>query len=507
MTAERGPRGTWQHLALWENGQLHTGATLAGLPADDKAAMELIRSEHGDGWLVNAETSGTWHIWDQRCRRPDGGARTGHIVTDLSNRMDWVLGLARQQVAAEANAQLPPDAAENLVQQAVTRALAPWEPALKYAAGLRRSAGAGSLLKYLEIGCKVPDEVLDERYPGELCTASGMLDLATLDLPRRHSLDHATTYCLDTAWNPRAECPRFWKVLLRMCGRDYDVACYLVKCLGYALLGDNREQKVFFITGPTGSGKSLILHIVSQVLGPLAHASQSDLICVVRHGRNARTENSIRGKRLITITETSSWMSIEEAQLKRLTGERVISVNQHYAKTELRTPVTWTIFIATNTMPTLTNFDAAMRRRVIVIPAGLGLSEEDMDPRLADGILSTEREGILALLARGCRQYFREGGLEMPWAVREATELYAAEQNTVAGFVGDTMALGGWGNGIPQSEAWKAYQQWARGTSHLGRNEFMAQIGDFPGISWNKVSRRFEGVAWNEDWAVRTRIG
>lgn len=496
---ERGPAGTWQHLAWWADGAMALNATQANLVISDLEAAALLTGERGGNGLHYAVTSGQWHIWDGRAHPPDSSGEIEKIVINLAVRLRQMLEVARGTVETAVIRRLGDEAKEATIAAERKKAWTGWEPAAKYAAGLAKSSGRSSLVSYLAAQLGVSDEHLIEQRPGDLNFGNGTLNLATLAL-RPHRQSDMLTYSLPSRWNPRAQCPRFWKVLYRMCGNDYEVACYMVKLLGYSLIGDNREQKIIFINGPTGSGKSQILHIVSQVLGPLAHASQSELVTVVRHGRNARTENSIRGRRFVTITETSQFMNIDEAQLKRLTGEPWISVNQHYARTEIRTPVTWTIWVATNQMPTLTNYDMAMRRRIIVIPGGPTIPDWEVDTSLAAGILSAEREGILALLAHGCAEYFRTG-LAMPPAVLAETEQYAAEQNTVANFVQDTMVPGGWaeGGGIPVSDAWRAYEQWSRGSSRLGRNEFYEQMARFPGITRNMIMRRFEGAGWKQD--------
>lgn len=505
---ERGTRGTWEYLAFWDGDRIALAATQAELISNDQAAARFIEAER-DGGLHYAGASGLWHIWDGHAHPPDHRGAINEVTIGFSIRLQQMLDFAKGRVLSEVDSRLAPDAAETVRAKARVDAWAPWLAAEKYAAGLRKHAGLTALTGYLERTCCCPDEDMAERpsTAGLLNFRDSTLDLATL-IPRKQARPDRITYALPARFDPKAKCPRFVQMARRMMGGDEEVLWYFIKCLGYSLLGDNREQKIFFIAGPTGSGKSQVLHIIGEVLGPLAHASQSDLICVVRHGRNARTENSIRGKRFVTITETSQFMSIDEAQLKRLTGEPVISVNQHYARFELPTPVTWAIWVATNQMPTLTNFDEAMRRRIIVFPAGAGVPEWEMDTQLARKILGSETEGVLALLARGCQEYFRSG-LDMPFAVREMTEHYALEQNTVRSFTCDTLATGGWTpgmTGIPQHDVWQMYQLWSAGSTKLGRNEFYNHLAGQPGVHWNKTSRRFEGVAWTADWAMRVRL-
>jgi P4 family phage/plasmid primase-like protien len=497
---ERGTPGTWTWLGFWDGPDLQTGTTAARLPKNERDVARAIMEEAPEGLNFAADT-GTWYVWNGRCHAPDRSKVIERRVADFGERISELVGYARSIVWTECAVRLPADASESKIRVEFDKVWAPWSAAEKQGQRLASSAGLAACVSYLAALAGCEESRMAEHAPGRLNVGSGTLDLASLELAP-HLRDDLITYCLDTDWVPSAQAPRFWALLSRMCGDVPEVAEYVLKLLGYSLLGDNREQKIIFIAGPTGSGKSQLLRVVSEVLGPLAHNSPPELITVVKNGRNARVENSIRGSRLVAITETSAHMTIDEAQMKRLTGEAVIAVNQHYAKAELKTPATWTIWVATNQMPTLTNFDAAMRRRVIVIPGGPTVPDWQMDKSLAEGILSTEREGILKMLAMGCRQYFREG-LEMPFAVREMTEKYALEQNTVANFAADTMVVGGWGGSIPQHDAWRMYQQWATGSSRLSKVEFMDQLGDVPGIIRNKVSRRYEGVTWNADWAIK----
>lgn len=497
--SDPGQPGTWQFLGLWDGEVLNPGATLDRLPDSDHDAAMLICAER-PGELHYAVGTGTWHIWDGRCHAPDTSGYSGRLISDYAQRARIVLERAASEIRMDVRGSMEPDASEAQIREAIADRMKPWDRQIKYHAGLLRTAGHSALHKMLQVMCGCDDASLAERHPGWLNTASGTVDLAT-GLVRPHDPRDLITYCLDVPYlggRPWERCPRFLALAARMCGGDLDVMWCLIELLGYALLGDNREQKIIYLSGDTGSGKSKLLHIVRTVLGALGHESQADLITVVRHGRNARTENSIRGRRLLTITETSAFMLTEEAQLKRLTGESVISVNQHYARTELKTPVTWTIFVATNQMPTLTNFDDAMRRRIIVIPTGAGLREHEMNPRVAEQILAAESEGIASLLVQACGQYLRRGSLMIPHVVAMATDRYAQEQNTVANFLAECADLimpnGSGPAVVAMSAAWSAYERWARGGSKLGRNEFYEHMSRQPGVSRNDAMRRFEGL-------------
>lgn len=496
----RGAPGTWQHLAVWDGQEIALEETLAGLPRDDASTALAIRDENPQH-LHYRHISG-WHAWDGRCHAPDDRGLITAAVMSWASRMQVMLERAKQAVTARV--MLAGDGlTETQLRKAIEKAWEPWVPAQKYAAGLFRNAGRTALESYLARVCEVPEAELDERWPELLNVADGVLDLRSGQL-WPHDPAAMISYCVDVPWRPQAKCPMFWDLLMTVCGGNPDTGMYLLRLLGYALLGDNREQLVVFLAGPTNNGKSTLLHIISEVLGPVAEESKADLICVTKHGRNARTENSIRDARLVTISETSDRMIIEDGQLKRLSGDRMISVDQHYAKKTIRTPVTWLIMVATNEMPSLASMDEALRRRIVVVPGGPTVPAERRDPLLDSKILAAEREGILALLAWAAGEYLRDPQTlrQVPAVITARTEQYAHEQDTIEEFLADCCTHPASLNGhrehawisIPAS--WKTYKDWAGGNPPLTRNQFHARMAEHPAITLNSGSRRYEGIAW-----------
>jgi len=481
-----------------------------GVPCNDREAARLIASsELLQDKLHYGAGSGTWYLWDGTCHRPDDGGVTGQAVLWFADRWRAELEAWRAAYHQRTWLDLGLEADPRAVKTELEKR---WkadghDQRTTYVWGLARSGGHKALMHMLSVVCSVPDSLFDEQHPRWLNCRNGTVNLETGAI-KPHDPSDMLTYCVPVAYKPQesARCPRFWQLAWRMAGGDYEVAAYVVLALGYALLGENPEQLIFFIDGPTKSGKSVLLTVARAILGPLAHESQAELICVPKGGnRNARTENSIRGKRLITITETSAFMHIDEGQLKRLTGEAIISVNQHYAKTELKTPVTFTGFVAANDLPSLLNFDDAMGERISVVPGGPTIPAGERDKRLAEKIIAEEGESVLAFLVKACVEYHRSG-LVMPHAVRMKTDRYRGQQDTVANFIADCciMVPPGWGQvtaQIQMTDAWAAYRRWARGEIRLGKQAFFDHMARQPGVT--KVdngsrARRFEGLCWND---------
>jgi putative DNA primase/helicase len=326
------------------------------------------------------------------------------------------------------------------------------------------------------------------------------------------------TYCLPLAYRPElaGQCPLFCGMVHRMCGGNSAVADYVLRVLGYALIGENPEQLIFFLNGPTKSGKTQVLYIVRQLLGVLAEDSKADLITRMPNGRNARVENSVRGKRLVTINETSESMQIDEGQLKRLTGEPMIAVDKHYADSRIKTAESWAIICGNNEMPSVSSMDSAVRERMVVVPCGDTIPVEQRDQHLAARIIATEGEAILALLVGCASRYFREK-LPRPAEVDAATEKYCRDQESVAAFAAEACVIVRPAAGRPvahvgMAEAYRFYLGWCRDnnkTAPLGPHAFSEKMSAVPGILREDNGgsvRRYSGVSWNEEY-LRRRTG
>ena len=145
---------------------------------------------------------------------------------------------------------------------------------------------------------------------------------------------------------------------------------YVLRVLDTA---DPRQPRAagVLLTGPTKTGKTTVLEIMAALLGPLAHESKPVLITVPRSGdQHDSVRWSIRGRRLVYVDETKGAMRIDVAALKDLSGGRTMAVRAMRASDELQAPVTFTIVIPTNEMPSMTGGDAAVAERLVRIPCG-----------------------------------------------------------------------------------------------------------------------------------------
>jgi len=510
---ERGQRETWQWAGFWDGAVLDLNRTRSELPANDNDAAALMMAERpGEIHYVEmSERHGTWYIWDTRCHRPDDSGMIKRLVSDYAVRVLVLLREARRMTEQAVTARMP-GASDRDIANAVRQDWAAWGEAEKYHHGLQRSAGQNSLIKYLTGPAGTSPQELEDRWPEYLNCASGVVCLRT-GLISPHDPRWMMTYCVGTAYRPGARGSGWDALVWHVAGENADVCRYLIRMLGYSLIGDNREQLIFFMQGPTASGKSQVLEACSIVAGTLAHASTSALISTTRSERHARVENSIAGKRLITIDESAERVRVDEGQVKRLTGAARISRNQLYAAVETPVRVSGTIWQATNEMPTISGFDGAIKRRVRAVPCGSTIDEGAQEKKIAERLARDEGEAILASLVWGAMDYFANGE-SRPAEVELATAQYEAEQNTAAAFREEcTMAVPDWnGDGHASwptmAEIRKEYVAWceATRTSCMPKHAFNTAFRALPGIEYQESSRRFLHLTVIQSY-IRGKVG
>lgn len=91
------------------------------------------------------------------------------------------------------------------------------------------------------------------------------------------------------------------------------------------------------------------------------------------------------------------------------------------------------IWLATNHRPCIMGGDLGIWRRILTAPFRMTIRPEEVNPDLPERLLN-ELAGILAWAAAGCLDS-EAGGLQVPSTVRDATETYRQEQDSVGAFL------------------------------------------------------------------------
>ena len=441
-----------------------------------------------------------WHHWD---------GRRWHAATDgdMVAVARWVVGRIYEEAATLSDA--PPEDGKP-------------SPRKAHGAFAVRSASAKAIREMLFLARGDPtlwqDESTFNTNPYLLNFLNCTVDVRT-GTWHYHRRDDYITGLVHHNYNPNAPASRWVTLVARTfqdAARDNETLRFVWKSLGYAsLIGDNVEQVIFFLIGEPNTGKTKVVEIPARLLGPdYAHKSKTDLVSRRRGGHHDSERFSIVGKRYVFISETSSIFNLDEAAVKELTGDRSITTRQLYKSGELNPSVTWTIILATNDYPNVLEWDNAVERRVIPLPAGPPVpgnqQVKDLDRRIVD----EEAEGVLAWLVTGARLWWSDwqaaqgdpkqvkSGL---WPLATSVEMerlrYAGSQDHIGQFIAECVVLDV--NATPRPamssrtekrDVYAAFKRW-RGLGEVSnRNKLYARIKRLQGVEVVR-ERTFVGLS------------
>lgn len=267
----------------------------------------------------------------------------------------------------------------------------------------------------------VTSDVFDTE-PMILGTPLGPVDLETGELRPPDPLRYVSR---STSVSPTSGTPDRWLRFLReSTGDDADMVEYLQRALGYGLTGLTSEQALFFIYGDGGNGKGVFVNVARRIMDDYAETAAMETFTASRSDQHPTNLAKLHGARLVTASETERSHAWAESRIKQLTGNDEISARFMRQDFFSFVPV-FKLLIIGNFHPVLNAVDDAMKRRFNIIPF-------IRKPPAPNPHLETELEQefpqILNWMLEGCRKW-REGGLQRPKAVEDATADYFEDQD------------------------------------------------------------------------------
>lgn len=290
------------------------------------------------------------------------------------------------------------------------------------------------LVEVYELQCHSKMFDADIRYFG---VANGDLDMETGKLlppdQKRYTAIHTAA-----SFDPNATCPVWDKTVREIFSDNAEMIRFFQRCCGMALRGRQEQEFAVMIYGDGANGKTTLLTGLKEVFGDYAAKLSSSAIltkgrALARSSSAASPEIAqLRGKRLVTIEESSRSARLDAERFKELASNGDVSSRGLY-EAQRTIPVTWTMFFATNYLPDVAEQDYGTWRRIAPIPLRREFSPEERDMFLADK-LRAERDGILQWCLRGLEDYLNDTEWVAP-EVRSAVKKYREEQDLTKAFL------------------------------------------------------------------------
>jgi putative DNA primase/helicase len=256
-----------------------------------------------------------------------------------------------------------------------------------------------------------------------LGTPNAVIDLDTGEEVDPHPDFHITR---STAVDPdiATDCVNWFRFLNDITAKDGAFKRFLQQWAGYCLSGRTDLQKLLFITGPGGTGKSTFITMLLKVLAD--YATSADMQTFTDGGFEQHPQQFARlaGMRLVTASETEEGRHWRENRIKQLTGGDIVTAHFMRENDFTYRPQAKFTFVG-NSTPLLRNVDTAIQRRMIVVP--FLHQPVEPDPQLEEK-LTEEMPGILRWALNGYAD-LRAHGLLIPKVIGAATSGYFDDQN------------------------------------------------------------------------------
>lgn len=286
---------------------------------------------------------------------------------------------------------------------------------------------------------------------------NGTIDLRTGVL-NPHKRDDLITLISPVEYDPNAHSDLWEQHLLRVTGSKRELIAYLQRVSGYCLTGETKEQVMFFIFGPTKTGKSRTISAIMWVLGDYAKQTPSETLLVKRYGGHSDKARLV-GSRMVVAIEAEKGEKLASALIKNMTGEDRMTARFLY-KENFEFYPTFKIFLVANDKPVIRGEDSAMWERVKLIPFRQFIPLAQRDKDLGEK-LKEEGKGILAWMVKGCLDWQKHKDLQEPEEVTIETAIYRSEMDILGDFLDECCIVERTAR-VTHGDLYQAYEKWCR---------------------------------------------
>ena len=291
---------------------------------------------------------------------------------------------------------------------------------------------------------------------------------------REHRPEDYLTLESGITYDPEADCPRWHSFIREVMCNDADLADFLQRSLGYALTGDTSQECMFILYGATSrNGKGTAMETFLKIMGDYGKTSNPDMLAAKFRGGNTGgpSEEVARlvGARFVNISEPEKKITFNAALVKRMTGNDTINARFLNENSFDFIPV-FKIFINTNYLPNVNDMTLFQSGRLKIIPFNRHFEEGEQDQGLKAQFAQPENlSGIFNWCLEGYKKYCKQG-LEVPDAVKRATEDYKDDSDRIGQFI-DAWIEKDETSELRTSAAYQLYAKWCEENGYSSENQ------------------------------------
>jgi putative DNA primase/helicase len=266
-------------------------------------------------------------------------------------------------------------------------------------------------------------------------TAMTTIDLSTGIERPSDPKDYITKISAVRAAKPGTPHPLWNSFLARVTNNDAELVEFLKRFLGYCCTGDTFEHVLMFLYGTGANGKGVFINTITSIMNDYAVIAPMELFMASKNERHPTEIAKLRGARLVVAQETEKGRRWDETKIKMLTSSDKLT-GRFMRQDFFDFKPTHKLIITGNHKPSLRSIDEAIRRRFLLVPFTVTIPPAERDPQLAEK-LKPEWPAILRWMFDGSYAWHHDGGLKVPATVRNATDDYLADQDTMGLWIAD----------------------------------------------------------------------
>ncbi|ADI73367.1 phage/plasmid primase, P4 family [Methanohalobium evestigatum Z-7303] len=287
-----------------------------------------------------------------------------------------------------------------------------------------------------------------------------------------HSPKYMSTIQLPVYYKPEAECPNIEKFLSDVTKSDKDKQL-IFEWIGYTLIPNTRLQKFVMFYGPRDGGKSVLIKLITCLLGNYNVSGESL--------QNLENDDfsiaNLEGKLLNAFPDLPDYGFYQNSVIKIMTGDDgYIRVNIKKVQ-PYKTTITARLMFSTNNLPVIKNPDEAFFKRLMLIEFPNTFQGDSKDVNLIDKLTTSEElSGLLNKAIAALERLLKNGEFSYDLNPLENMELYQKLSNPVAKFADE--CVGESNEYTFKVDMYNAYVEWCEKEDivPLKKNEFGKQF-------------------------------
>lgn len=301
-----------------------------------------------------------------------------------------------------------------------------------------------------------------DAHPDFLNCKNGVVNLRTGEV-EPHNNSQRFTYCIPVPYE-KSDYSVWLDYLNGVVGGGEEAINYLQLATGYAFTGHTNEEILFYLHGPTRSGKGTFSEEIMALLPrPLATMVDFNSFTAKREGDTSNFDLApLKPSRVIFASESQRGQSLNPAKIKQLTGGDLVRCS-HKHKDFFEYKPQFKMFMLSNHPVNGDPDDDALwgRVRVISFPNSyLGKEDKSKKTRLKEPDVL---KGVLYWAIQGAIRWYALGskGLQAPQSVVDETQRQRNELDYVQQWLDERGEDNpdGW---VSNEEAVKSFSNWCK---------------------------------------------